>query len=92
MNRIQTKMSEVDRTFNVKFNSNSNFKVKLDKTSSSSSIPVQFEKSQSSFNTLIDKSDNSIDAKSDLNNKPEEDTWYDEVIFYDGGGVDGYGY
>lgn len=92
MNRIQTKMSEVDRTFNVKFNSNSNFKVKLDKMSSSSSVPVQFEKSQSSFSTSIDKSDNSIDAKSDLNNKPEEDTWYDEVIFYDGGGVDGYGY
>ena len=83
-------MSEVDRTFNVKFNSNLNFKVKLDKTSSS--VPVQFEKSQSSFNIPIDKSDNSIDAKSDLNNKPEEDTWYDEVIFYDGGGVDGYGY
>lgn len=90
MNRIQTKISEVDRTFNVKFNSNSNFKVTLDKTSSS--VPVQFEKSQSSFNTPIDKSDNSIDAKSDLNNKPEEDTWYDEIIFYDGGGVDGYGY
>lgn len=88
MNRIQAKMSEIDRTFNVKFNSNSNFKVKLEKTSSA--MPVQFDKNQSSFKTSIDKSDNSIDAKSDLNNFPEPDAWYDEVIFYDGGGVDGW--
>lgn len=42
MNRIQAKMSEIDRTFNVRFNSNSNFKVKLEKTSSA--MPVQFDK------------------------------------------------
>lgn len=89
MNRIQAKMSEIDRTFNVKFNPNSNFKVKLEK--SSSAMSVQFDKNQSSFKTSIDKIDNSINTKSDLNNSPEPDTWYDEIIYYDGGGVEGYG-
>ena len=89
MRRMQTKMSEVNQTFNVKFNSNSNFKVKLDKTDGP--VKVEFNKSESSFRAPVDKTDNSIYAKSDVNNSPEPDTWYDEIIYYDGGGVEGYG-
>jgi hypothetical protein len=82
-------MSEINQTFKVGFNTNSSFKVKLDKTNSP--MAVDFNKSESSFNAPVDKSDNSIYAKSDVNNSPEPDTWYDEIIYYDGGGVEGYG-
>lgn len=89
MRNIQTKMSEINQTFKVGFNTNSSFKVKLDKTNSP--MAVDFNKSKSSFNAPVDKLDNSIYAKSDVNNSPEPDTWYDEIIYYDGGGVEGYG-
>ena len=89
MRRLQAKMSEVNQTFNVKFNSDSNFKVKLGKIDSS--MPIDFNKSKSSFKTKVDNKDNSVHAKSDINNSPEPDTWYDEIIYYDGGGVEGYG-
>ena len=54
-------------------------------------MSLNFKKSNSSFGTKFDKTDNSIDTKTDINNTPEEDVWYDEVIYYDGGGVEGYG-
>jgi hypothetical protein len=89
MRRIQTKVNEINQTFEVKLNSNTSFKTKLQKDNKI--IPVKNESSKSSFNIDVDNKDNSVYAKTDINNTPEEDTWYDEIIYYDGGGVEGYG-
>lgn len=89
MRRIQTKVNEINQTFEVKLNSNTSFKTKLQKDNKI--IPVKNENSKSSFDMDVDNKDNSIYAKTDINNTPEEDTWYDEIIYYDGGGVEGYG-
>lgn len=89
MRRIQTKVNEINQTFEVKLNSNTSFKTKLQKDNKI--IPVKNENSKSSFDMGVDNKDNSIYAKTDINNTPEEDTWYDEIIYYDGGGVEGYG-
>lgn len=89
MRRIQTKVNEINQTFEVKLNSNTSFKTKLQKDNKI--IPVKNENSKSSFDMGVDNKDNSIYTKTDINNTPEEDTWYDEIIYYDGGGVEGYG-
>ena len=31
-----------------------------------------------------------VDVKGEFDNKPSEDIYYDEIIYYDGGGVDGW--
>ena len=89
MSKARTKVNEINQTFKVSFTSNSNFNVKLEKDNSL--ISTKLETTESSFNTQIDKTNSSIDAKTDINNTPEEDVWYDEIIYYDGGGVEGYG-
>lgn len=89
MSRIQTKVNEINQTFKVKFNTSSNFKVKLEKDNNV--IKTKLDDSKSTFKTKVDNKDNSIYAKSDINNSPEPDAWYDEIIYYDGGGVEGYG-
>jgi hypothetical protein len=33
-----------------------------------------------------------LEIKGDFNNDKSEDIYYDEIIYYDGGGVEGYGY
>lgn len=38
----------------------------------------------------LNKLSSVIDIKTDTN-APSEDTYYDEIIYYDGGGVNGYG-
>lgn len=88
---MNIKMNEINRTFKVDFNSNShsNFYVQL--TKESSSIPLKIEEIDNVLNSTVDISSNTIEADTDINNS-SEDTWYDEVIFYDGGGVEGYGY
>ena len=55
------------------------FKVKLN-SSKSKPIKVQLNKSSSVMDTRMDT------------NAPAEDVYYDEVVIYDGGDVDGYGY
>lgn len=51
-----------------------------------------FNSSQNNYSKIkFTKTSTIIDTKIDINNKPEE-IYYDDVIIYDGGGVDGYGY
>ena len=61
-------MSNEERTFKVKLNSDNSqpLKVKLNKV------------------------DSTFDVKGEFNSKPTEDIYYDEIIYYDGGGVDGW--
>lgn len=56
------------------------------------SFKVQFNSSKQSFKPKF--SQKSIDVKPKVEPKAEsiEDIYYDEVVFYDGGGVEGYGY
>ena len=51
-----------------------------------------FNSSQNNYSKIkFTKTSTVIDTKMDINSKPEE-IYYDDVIIYDGGGVDGYGY
>ena len=50
-----------------------------------------FNSSQNNYSKIkFTKTSTVIDTKMDINSKPEE-IYYDDVIIYDGGGVDGYG-
>jgi hypothetical protein len=43
--------------------------------------------------TKLTKSDSVVDVKGDFSTgTPKDEVYYDEVIYYDGGGVEGYGY
>ena len=55
------------------------FKIKLN-TSKSKPMKVQLNKTSSDL-------DNRMDT-----NAPAEETYFDDIIIYDGGDVDGYGY
>ncbi len=51
-----------------------------------------FNSSQNNYSKIkFKKTSTIIDTKIDINSKPDE-IYYDDVIIYDGGGVDGYGY
>lgn len=39
----------------------------------------------------LNKTSSVLDVKMETN-APSEETYYDEIVYYDGGGVDGYGY
>ena len=39
----------------------------------------------------LNKISSTLDIKTDTSSAPSEDVYYDEIIYYDGGGVDGYG-
>lgn len=56
------------------------------------SFKVQFNSSKQSFKPKF--SQKPIESKPKVEPKAEsiEDIYYDEVVFYDGGGVEGYGY
>lgn len=41
--------------------------------------------------TKLNKTSSTVEVKTDINTVPE-DIYYDEIIYYDGGGVEGYGY
>ena len=88
---MNIKMNEINRTFKVDFNSSSHSNFHMQLTKESSSIPLKIEETNNALNSTVDTSSNTIEADTDINNS-SEDTWYDEVIFYDGGGVEGYGY
>lgn len=57
---------------------NRTFKVKL---LTAQSRPVKVK---------LNKVDSVVDVKGDFENKPAEDLYYDEIVYYDGGGVDGW--
>ena len=84
------KMSE-NRVFKTKINSNVqtfNTSVsKIDNTISTSVVD-----SSAPLETVIDTSVSQLNIKTDINNQPTDEIYYDEVIIYDGGGVEGYGY
>lgn len=48
--------------------------------------------SSKEFNVKLHKTSTVLDNKINVNNTQPEDIYYDEVVIYDGGGVDGYGY
>lgn len=48
--------------------------------------------SNQDFKVKLHKTSTVLENKIDINNTKPEDVYYDEVIIYDGGGVDGYGY
>lgn len=49
-------------------------------------------KGSSTFKPKMYKVDQTMEIKGDFGNGKSEDIYYDEVIYYDGGGVEGYGY
>lgn len=44
------------------------------------------------FKVKLHKTSTVLENKININNTKPEDVYYDEVIIYDGGGVEGYGY
>jgi hypothetical protein len=90
MKQIQIQKKTQDKSFPIKLQSNIlTFKPSLKKVGGSTSINVEFN--SNSINTSTTVSSDKIETKTDMNNQPTN-IYYDEVIFYDGGGVDGYGY
>lgn len=99
-------MSNIDRSFKVQFNGSNNLygNLKFTKTSNNFSSKTKLVSSQTDkqFEVHFNSSNNSFSSKTNLNDtsntfKPkaevtptEEDIYYDEIIYYDGGGVDGW--
>lgn len=99
-------MSDVDRSFKIQFNGSNNSygNLKFTKTSNDFNSKTKLVSSQTdkNFEVRFNTSNNSLNSKanfSDTSNtfKPkaevtptEEDIYYDEIIYYDGGGVDGW--
>ena len=48
--------------------------------------------SSKKFDVKLHKTSTVLNSKVNVNNKQPEDVYYDEVVIYDGGGVEGYGY
>jgi hypothetical protein len=48
--------------------------------------------SNQDFKVKLHKTSTVLENKININNTKPEDVYYDEVIIYDGGGVEGYGY
>ena len=91
MKRIQIQRQAENRTIPVKINSNNQtFKTSVYKVSNSIQTISQFNKT--TLSTSTNTSSSKIETKTDINNQPVEDLYYDEVIYYDGGGVEGYGH
>lgn len=99
-------MSKIDRSFRVQFVGSNNFynNFKFVKTSDSFSSKTKLTSSQTDkdFKIYFNSSNNNFSSKTNFNEnsntfKPkaevtptEEDIYYDEIIYYDGGGVDGW--
>lgn len=41
--------------------------------------------------TKMNKTDSNVEVRINTNTVESEDTYYDEIYYYDGGGVEGYG-
>ena len=90
MNRIPIQKLEENRVFNTSFYSNGSvIKVDLKKQNRDSIINnINFD--NQNITVKSKESQNNFEVKADVNNAPVEDIYYDEIIFYDGGGVDGW--
>ena len=93
MRRFNTILTNLDRTFRIQLNDDSvrNLKVDLEKQEGAP-VDMDFTNLAPALNTKVETSQSGFETKSEINNTPTEDDWYDEIIFYDGGGVEGYGY
>ena len=90
MRRIKIDKEIQDKTFPINLRSNTSFfNSPLKKTNNSIKAKANFN--SGSIKTSTTTISNKIETKTDINNQPT-DIYYDEVIFYDGGDVDGYGY
>ena len=90
MKRIQVQSLLGNRSFSVKLNSNSQtFKTPINKADNSVTTVAKFNKP--TVSTSVDTSSSKIETKTDINNQPVDDLYYDEIVYYDGGGVEGYG-
>ena len=49
-------------------------------------------KGSDTFKPKMYKAEQSLEIKGDFDNNKSEEIYYDDIIYYDGGGVEGYGY
>ena len=89
-NAIKVKMQKTQSRFNTKMNTSQNNFVTTS-TDTNKTIKVKFNSTDSSYSNIgFHKTSN--DFTPDTHIKPtDEDIYYDEVIYYDGGDVYGYG-
>lgn len=79
-----------NKSFSVKLNSNNRiFKTPITKITNTVTTTTQLN--ESTVSTSVNTSSSAIKTKTDINNQPIDDLYYDEVVYYDGGGVEGYG-
>lgn len=91
MKRIPIIRKSENRVFKTKLNShNQAFNTSVSKIDNTISTSVA--NSTTPLETIVDTSVSQLNIKTDINNQPTNDIYYDEVIIYDGGGVEGYGY
>ena len=89
-NAIKVKMQKTQSRFNTKMNTSQN-NFTTTSTDINKTIKVKFNSTNSSYSNIgFHKTSN--DFAPDTHIKPtDEDIYYDEVIYYDGGDVYGYG-
>lgn len=85
------RMLQKNQTFKTQLNSNGDMNFKVTLNSENQSIPTQLTKQTQNVSVEPQISSNTINSSGVVNNT-SEDEFYDEIIFYDGGGVEGYGY
>lgn len=85
------RMLQKNQTFKTQLNSNGDMNFKVTLNSENQSITTQLTKQTQNISVEPQISSNTINSSGVVNNTPE-DEFYDEIIFYDGGGVEGYGY
>lgn len=91
MRRIPTIKTSENRVFKTKINSNTQtFNTSVSKIDNTISTSVA--DGSASLETIVDTSISQLNIKTDINNQPTDEVYFDEIIIYDGGGVDGYGY
>lgn len=86
-------MYNIDMVFKVKFNKSNNLhaKPKFISTNNSYSKPKFTGSTNMYSNAQFNTSQNTFIPKAEVA-PVEKDIYYDEVIYYDGGNVEGYGY
>lgn len=90
MKRIPVTNFSENRLFKTKLNLNKQtFNPSITKIDNS--ISTTITNITTSISTSVNTSSSPVETKSDINNQPVEDIYYDEIVYYDGGGVEGYG-
>ncbi len=82
----------MNRSFKTTFNSKQTSFNKIHFKKETSVLSVDFNQKDASLTSNLNTNSSIIeDTKFEPNTTIPEDVYYDEVIYYDGGGVDGYG-